>query len=225
MPQVKFKFDKRKDIWNHWDTSNYISPWTKKKANDFTEIDKICKNKGLEECKKDVEKFLKPIHDNKLLYSVIEAFQRSWDNINDEYFRILKKITGKPMPFDMITGYLTTQKRCPYDPKEPSFMVSIFSSIPNALKVCAHELMHIHFHNTDWPRLEKQVGKEKTSNLKEALTVLLNLEFKGLWILRDEGYDSDDQQKLRDFIEREWKKEKDFDSLLNKCVDYLKEDL
>ena len=56
--------------------------------------------------------------------------------------------------------------------------------------------------------------------LKEALTVLLNLEFKDLWFIEDEGYKK--HKELREFIAQEWKKEKDFEKLLKKCVKYLK---
>ena len=80
--------------------------------------------------------------------------------------------------------------------------------------------MHIQFHNTYWPKIEKQIGKEKTADLKEALTILLNLEFKDLWFVRDEGYEI--HQELRKFIEKEWKENPDFDILMKKCVEYLK---
>ena len=223
MPKVIFKFDKEKDLWNNWETVNYKSPWEKKQLNKILVLTDMCRGKKFEECKKEIEKFCKPMHNSPLLPLIIESFQKSWNKINDEFFKILEKITGKPMPFNRITGYLTTQMRCPYDPREPSFMVSMFANIPYALKICAHELMHIHFHNIYWSKIEKQVGREKTADLKEALTVLLNLEFRNLWILKDKGKDNEDQQKLRTFIEKQWKKEPDFDILLEKCVDYIKE--
>lgn len=221
MPKVIFKFDIEKDLWNNWDTVNYISPWEGKRLKKIPILDEMCKGKKFEECKEELEKFCKPMHNSQLLPLIIESFQKAWDKVNDEFFKILEKITGKNFPFEKVTAYLTTQQRCPYDPKEPSFMVGMFSSIPHALKTCAHELMHIHFHNTDWPKIEKQIGKEKTADLKEALTVLLNLEFRNLWILKDKGKESESQQKLRTFIENQWKKKKDFNFLLDKCVKYL----
>ena len=99
-------------------------------------------------------------------------------------------------------------------------MVSLFYSLPASLSTCGHELMKIFFHNTYWPEIEKKIGKEKTDDLKEALTVLLNLEFSDLWVAEDHGYGP--HQNLREFIEKQWKKEKDFDKLLDKCVKYLK---
>jgi hypothetical protein len=100
-------------------------------------------------------------------------------------------------------------------------MVSFFRDLTTALSICGHELLHIQFHNTYWGEIEKQIGKEKTADLKEALTVLLNIEFKDLWFIEDKGYDI--HKELRNFISEEWKKERNFKILMNKCVTYLKE--
>ena len=72
-----------------------------------------------------------------------------------------------------------------------------------------HEIMHLHFHNTHWSEIEEKIGKEKTFDLKEALTVLLNIEFKDLWFYMDSGYSL--HKELRDFISKIWKEKKDFD--------------
>jgi hypothetical protein len=100
-------------------------------------------------------------------------------------------------------------------------MVSFFRDLTTALSICGHELLHIQFHNTYWGEIEKQIGKEKTADLKEALTVLLNIEFKDLWFIEDLGYDS--HKELREFIAQEWGKKRDFDNLLSKSVMYLKD--
>lgn len=87
-----------------------------------------------------------------------------------------------------ITAYLTTLGVCPYNTKEPSFMFSLFHPIPSALQTCGHEIMHLYFHKFYWEDAEKKIGYDKTSNLKEALTVLLNHEFRDLWLYYDKGY-------------------------------------
>jgi hypothetical protein len=99
-------------------------------------------------------------------------------------------------------------------------MVSFFRDLASALNTCGHELLHIQFHNLYWNQVENQIGEKKTSDLKEALTVLLNLEFKDLWFVEDKGYEI--HKELRKFITDEWKKEKDFRILLDKCINYLK---
>ncbi len=221
MPKVTFKFDKEKDLYNIWETCNYKSKWS-----DFTKnipvFTEMCKDKKFEDCKKDIEEFNKEFHKSPLIEVFADSLNKSWGNINDEFFRRLERIMKKPIVFDKVMGYITSMVRCPYNPdiKNPSFMTSIFKPLPHALMIAAHEIMHIQFHNTYWFEIEKQIGKEKTADLKEALTVLLNLEFKDLWFVRDEGYEA--HQELRKFIEKEWKKKSDFDVLMKKCVEYLK---
>jgi hypothetical protein len=99
-------------------------------------------------------------------------------------------------------------------------MVNAFGTIPGALNTMGHELLHFHFFEHYWNKIEKQIGNNKTDDLKEALTVLLNLEFKDLWFKYDQGYSN--HQELRKFISQQWKKKKDFNLLLKKCVEYLK---
>jgi hypothetical protein len=79
----------------------------------------------------------------------------------------------------------------------------------------------MHLHNTDWwDKVEKKLGNKKTHDLKEALTELLNLEFKDLWIVDDRSYPNHIQ--LREFIKKEWMKEKDFDKLTEDCIKWIK---
>ena len=224
MPKVIFKFDKEKDLWNNWDTVNYKSPWEKGvKFNKMPILDEICKDKKFEECKDEIEKFWVKVHNSFLIEEIRIAFQNAWDKINDEFFKRLEKITGNKFPFDEATVYLTTQGRCPYNFTKGYFFCSLFSNIPNSLITGGHELMHFDFHNYDWKTIEKKIGKDKTADLKEALTVLLNLEFNDLWFIEDKGKPSEGQKKLRDFIKNEWTKEKNYKSLLDKCVIYAKE--
>lgn len=223
MTKVTFKFDKEKDLWNNWFAVNFESKWELgKRFNNIPKLEKECKGKTFEECKKAIEDFHKKLHNSFLIEETRNAFQESWDEINEEFFRRLEKITENKFPFQEVTAYITTQSLCPYDYKEGSFMVPLFSNIPSALKKSAHEIMHLDFYKNNWKEIEDKIGKEKTADLKEALTILLNLEFRDLWFVEDKGKSSEEQQKLREFIKKEWSKEKNYKSLLEKCVIYLK---
>jgi len=222
MTKVKFILDIERDLFNAWETANFETTWTTYFKDTINpKILEICEGKKYEESKEKLKKYYSRMHSNKIVNSLPQIYQDSWDKINDEYFEILERITGKKMPFDEIKAYLTTQSRCPYSPNEPSFMVSIFNPVLSALKTCGHELMHIHFHNTYWEDIERQIGKEKTGDLKEALTVLLNIEFRHLWMVTDKGYGP--HKELRKFIVDIWTKEKNFEKLLEECVIYLKD--
>ena len=219
MPKVKFKFDREKDLFNIWETCNKDSSWYDHKKNISSTFLEICEGKEFNECKKELEDYRSKMHNSKLIEIFAKALQEAWNKINDEFFKRLEKITKKPIYTNEFVAYVTTVTRCPYNEKENWFMISFFKDILNALVTAGHEIMHLQFHNTYWDEIEKQIGKEKTADLKEALTVLLNLEFKDLWFVEDRGYDV--HKELRAFIAEEWRRDKDFEILLKKCVDYL----
>jgi hypothetical protein len=217
MPTVTFKFDKEKDLWNNWDKATKVSSVESFIVPDS--IKKICEGKTFEEAKPELKKSLQKIHISHLIKLQIKTVEKAWAKIEKEYFHRMDRIMGHKYQKDS-TAYLTTSRYSPYNPEECWFMFGFFYSIPDAIRTCGHELMHFYFHNFYWANVEKEIGKDKTWHLKEALTVLLNLEFNDLWFARDEGKKG--HEELRKFISEEWKKEKDFDKLLEKCVAKLK---
>jgi len=218
MSKVTFKFDREKDLWNHWHKSNWTSPWHS--FDIALDVKKICEGEKFEDCKEKLSNYLNRIQTSPLIKTEIDALEISWREIEKEFFKRMDRLMKKKFDRDII-AYLTTLSICPYDPDEPSFMFSLFYSLPHQLQTCGHEIMHLYFHEFYWDKIESKIGKEKTGDLKEALTVLLNVEFRDLWFARDYGYKP--HKKLREFILDEWKKEKDFEKLLEKCINYLKE--
>lgn len=218
MTKVIFKFDKEKDWYNYWDQATCEEPiWANFCISE--EAIKICKDKTFEECKNNLSNYTNKMYNSPFIKMTLESWEKAWGLIEKEFFKRMDKLMKNKFTED-ISAYLTTLRTCSYDPDEIYFMISFFSSIPKALSTCGHEIMHLYFHKFYWDKIEKQIGKEKTADLKEALTVLLNLEFKDLWFIEDQGYNS--HRTLREFISEEWKKEKDLEILLNKCVKYLK---
>jgi len=221
MPKVIFKFDKERDLYNIWETCNQGSSYgfDFKKDMDHKTIS-ICENKRFEDCREELSKRFDKMHNSDLTPIFLKAINDSWGRINNEFFKRLEQIMKMPMYQDSFIGYMTVSNRCPYRLKENVFYFNFFRSILDVLRTAGHEIMHLQFHNTYWDYVEKELGNKKTHDLKEALTVLLNLEFRDLWFVEDKGYES--HKELRDFIASEWKKEKDFDILLKKCVEFLK---
>jgi hypothetical protein len=217
MVKVLFKFDKEKDLWNHWHKSNWKSSWANFKIH--PEIKKICEGKEFEECKENLSNLLQKLQNSGIILLNIESLEKYWKIIEKEFFRRMNNLMNRKFNKN-IFAYLTTAGICPYDPDEPSFMFSLFYSLPRQLQTCGHEIMHLYFHKFYWEKVEKEIGKEKTEDLKEALSVLLNAEFKDLWFAEDYGYEP--HKELRNFIIETWKKEKDFEKLLEKCIKYLK---
>ena len=221
MPKVNFIFNKEKDLWNIHRVCNREYRFSNPSLGMPKKVLDIAKGKTLGACRKALEKNYKPVHNSPLIPIVLKAADEAWSRINDEYFDILQKITKKPICADIFTAELTVVGSCPYDTCKNSFMFGMFMSIPGIVATAAHEIMHLQFHKYFWEKTEKEIGFDKTDDLKEALTVLLNSEFRHLWFVQDEGYDS--HQELREFINTQWKKDKDFGKLIKECVIYLKE--
>lgn len=219
MPKVIFKFDKEKDLWNHWSKSNRKFLWSNSRIH--PEIKKICEGKKFEECKEELSVHLSKLQKSNIIHLEINSLEKYWREIEQEFFKRMDKLMKNNFDKDII-AYLTTLGVCPYDPDEPSFMFSLFYSLPHQLQTCGHEIMHLYFHKFYWDKIESQIGKERAGDLKEALSVLLNVEFRDLWFAKDYGYKP--HKDLRDFILKEWEKEKDFEKLLEKCVSYLMEE-
>lgn len=219
-PKLNFIFDKERDLKNIWETANSKSRFMDFSKNMPKKWVEICKDKSFKECHDQLEKELKIIHDSELISYFVECVNKSWKSIEKEYFKRLENITGKKIISNDVIVYITTAGRCPYDYKYEWFFVNYFSSFSQVLATCGHELMHFNFHQFFCNDVEKQIGKDKTSDLKEALTMLLNIEFNDLWFVGDRGYEP--HKELRKFIAKEWVKEKDFKKLLEKCIDHIK---
>jgi len=225
--KVEFILDKEKDLKNIWDTCNANPVSGCNWKNCVTEnIYQMCHNKKYSECKKPLKKIIDSIYEKEILPQIANSFSKTWKKISKQYFTRLKKIIGVKnlnIKFSKINGYLTGSARCPYEPnkKNPSFFVNFFWGIPNVLQTAGHEIMHIYFHNSKyWDLCKKEIGYDKTHNLKESLTELLNLEFRDLWIVENLGYPN--HKHLMKFINKQWKKKKDFEILINKSIKWIK---
>lgn len=214
MPHLNFLFNKEKDAWNIW---SKVNEKTRRFGNPIIspKITNVIKDKSFEDSISEIEKINQTIYNSGLIDEFIELLEKSWSKREGEFFKRLEKITGNKFNGDT-NCFITTIGTCPYHPKERWFMDSLYYNLPKAIVSIGHELLHIHFHDYYFEEIEKQIGKDKAHDLREALTVLLNLEFKDLLVGFDEGYGQ--HKELRNFIVQEWTKEKDFDKLLEKCV-------
>ena len=178
------------------------------------------RGRKFEDCKEEIGRSIYSLYSLGIVEAFRTSVEKSWLGLNKEYFARLDRVTRKPIYANNFTAYITTVGRCPYNIKDNSFMLSIKRPLLQCLRTSGHELMHLQFGYYFWNEIAKQIGNKKTADLSESLTVLLNPEFRDLWLVEDTGYPA--HKQLRSFIEKEWNKKKDFDILLDKCVEYLK---
>lgn len=221
MPKVIFKFDIEKDAENYYKAANSDAKW----GYDFSKsmrpkVVKKVRGKTWKKSRKYLINMLKRGYsiDKKRHKANYKLIKSAWKKIEKRYFKKLEKITKNKIYSNTFTCYFTTIRRCPYSIKNISFMANIFTN--DASLVIAHEIMHLQFHYYFEKEIRKSLSEKKFQDLKEALTVLLNVEFNDILKEKDNGYPS--HMAFRKFIVKQWKKEPDFDVLISKCIEYLK---
>ena len=223
MPKIIFKIDLEKDARNYYGCANSKPHF----GHDFTKSMKqktLIKLKGKKwpEIEIDIRELLKRGYSKINIKLKLKKIENEWRKIEKIYFKKLERLTKRKIYRREFYCYVTTIGRCPYNKKEHWFMINIFNDIDFVMQIIAHELMHLQFYHyfEKYLRKKQKLSGKQFQDLKEALTVLLNLEFTHIIKKEDKGYSS--HKELREFIVKEWKKEPDFDALLNKCVNYLK---
>lgn len=142
-------------------------------------------------------------------------FQKDWEEIADEFQKRAELIFGVSLPAD-ICAYLTINNRCPYSIESNSFFVSVDSSFSR--ETTMHELWHFYTWYGLGTDQEEKLGKTRYNDLKEALTVLLNIECKDLMSedKSDRGYPQ--HIALREQILHFWQNEKDIQKLWDHLI-------
>ncbi len=124
------------------------------------------------------------------------ATEVNWRKIEAMFFKRASKIFDCKLS-DTITVYLTHNERCTYNLKERYFFVRIGSASANV--TIMHELLHFFTYEAFGAKLLAQEdSREKYNDIKEALTELLNTEFKDLMDGQvDRGYAQHQDLRLR----------------------------
>jgi hypothetical protein len=160
-----------------------------------------------------IEKYLSDNNINKQEY--ILNYQKDWDIISKEYQKIAETVFGVSLLKDIVV-YLTVNDRCPYNIKDNYFFVSFPSR--SEIIIAMHELWHFY----TWYKFgiiwEEKIGKQKYNDLKESLTVLLNIECKNLFSkeIKDNGYPQ--HKNLRNKILEIWEKEKNIEKVWDELI-------
>lgn len=213
----QIKLDINKDAWNWWDGCNFSYAsfdWTKS-------IDrKILQNIQHKE-EKIAYNFLIPylkkyyIDRKTDIAKTTQHINNQFGNNLDKGCDLLAKTMGKPLYCKNFIIYLTTFDRAPYDKDEGSIMFPITWTDPMA--VFLHELCHfqfIHYWRENPKSMVSKISDDQFEYLKESLTMILDEDFLPIIKKPDKGYPV--HQKLRQKLKKYYKKEKNF----QKLVDY-----
>lgn len=203
--KITFKYDKEKDVWcilNKGKSSiNSQSP-TK-------QYEQLVELYGENPSNESVTSFIDAYLSEKTIDTekYIDLYQNDWNNVAEEYTKRAEEIFGVSLPKEIVV-YLTVNSRCPYNLEENYFFVTVPTYSDVARKTVMHELWHFYTWYAFGVDQEEKLGKQKYNDLKEALTVLLNVECKDLLPedVTDKGYPQ--HTELREKILELWNTEK-----------------
>lgn len=156
----------------------------------------LSKCKSEKEARGVIKKFLgKDLNKRERKLKLIASnLEKAWSEKNIELVEKLEKVYEKKLPFKTLNVYLTSIPICPYNFEKRWIMVFAYTpKINTQLEIIIHELNHFMFlyHYGD---LERKIGKKKFEQLKEALTVFTDSEYK-------KGYPN--QKKLRKWLKKQ----------------------
>lgn len=208
--KIHFAYEKDKDVWcllNKGKSSNNSQNPTK-------QYEQLIARYGEDPTAEDVLAFVDQyVAENEIdIPKSIKAFQEDWESVSSEFQKRAEAIFGTSLPND-VTAYLTINSRCPYNIKDDFFYISLQSN--QTRRTIMHELWHFYTWYGLGTGQEERLGKQKYNDLKEALTVLLNVECKNLLPERavDSGYTQ--HQEIRERILEYWKKDRNIINLWN----------
>ena len=200
--KLKFMYDKSEDVWclskRGKSSSNSNSQYPTKAYSE------LISNKGEDPAEIQVSEFIDTYIEQKNINIVeqIEKYQNEYNLIAREFHRRAEGAWGVSLDQD-IKVLLTVNERCPYSIEENLFFLTITTD--SCLKLTMHELWHFYTWKKFGEIEQKRLGAEKYNEIKEALTVLLNVVYRDLLPegVLDTGYPQ--HKDLRRDILRLWK--------------------
>lgn len=165
--------------------------------------------KNIEKVREFIRKYIK--EQGLDLPKKAAQLQERWDPINAEFEKRAEKVFGVSI-IDTISAYLTITGRFPYNIEKKLFFVSVQRDSVNSIAM--HELWHFYTWHKFGKEQMDELGPQKYNDIKEALTVLLNIEFADILNGEiDKGYTQ--HQELRKLIAEKWSETKDIEKVWN----------
>lgn len=141
------------------------------------------------------------------------AIAEEWSSLEANFIKQSDALFGIRSNFWPLTGYLSTNSRCTYQIGKSKFFVYMLADIPAANVM--HELFHFYtWYAFHWRLDEYGIDEGAYNDFKEALTVLLNVEYTNLMRgATDRGYSQ--HAELRKEIRTLWLENRSLASIVD----------
>lgn len=227
MTKVVFRLDKERDMKNRFTSANKISYWKDRSENLDKEIIDLLRGAEYSDIEWSLWKYIESIYSLYNFDLCVHELNQWRSKNGDIFFSTMERIVQKPIPVDEITCYLTSTWRCPYNPDDRHFLYCPLSdkkrkNVEVSANTLMHELLHmmLHYYYESIIR-DKKFTNSEFHDIKEAQTVILNVECKSLLSQKDNGYAS--HAVLREKLLEERKKNKNFEIFVQKCMNIYRE--
>jgi hypothetical protein len=222
-PHIKFVIDQKLDIENHLigmqSYKEKLHSRHKERNKRYEKLLKLSAKERRNFIKKEISDFYSAKNKSKL-EEIKKNSQKYWDKIEKEFFKRIKDVFGNHFPYNLIKGVFSTDRRFGYSIKNKWFATNVNSNKFVVAETTMHELFHFVFHFYFWKECEKyKLNWKQIWDIKEATTVLLNSDFLDLRLKLDNGYP--EHKKIRNFMLKEWEKNKDFKKILDKTCKFV----
>ena len=212
--QLQVTYDRTRDIKNYYIRSTAGAATSRRLQQYQTRYGSLLTDDNLN---KFIDELI--IKENIDIPRVIERIIADWQKIAPVFLAKAKSIFKVDLPDEIITAYLTTHTVCSYYIPGNWFCVSDFftnGATPNA--IIMHELLHFFTWYGALPRLMlRNVPKKMYEDIKESLTVLLELEFNDLMAgFVEPGYPP--HQQIRAHIRQYWLETPNLYTVLDRVV-------
>lgn len=215
-PTIKIEQNIEKDAWNWWDACNKTSHGVDWKIKIDADLREKITGKTWDEAYIFLKPHLDKLHTELNISEYVKNIQRDFDQNKDALFARMEEVTGHPICRQDFTCFPTTFPRFPYNYDKGYVWISSRQPIGFQLSVFIHELLHFqyfaYFGEKVWDTLEEKGH----ATLKEAMTVIINDEFKNLTSEEDEGYEI--HQELRPQLLTLWRSDKNMDRFIDSAI-------
>jgi hypothetical protein len=211
--QLKFVYDKEKDIWcllNKGKKSNNSNIPTKAYSVLISKCGKYPDKKAISLF---IDEYL--AENNYDVRELLQSYQNKFDAISGAFINIVENIFKISLNSEIFV-YLTINSRCPYNIENNYFFTPISETV--SIIIPMHEIWHFYTWFKFGIHEAEQLGKKKYNDLKEALTVLINIECRHLLPkdVTDIGYPQ--HREIRSKILDYWKQNPDIDALWKQLI-------
>jgi hypothetical protein len=219
-PRIKIKLNIKEDIWNWLDACSKISHGIDWKQQIKPDLRHKIISSSPSEAELFLKSYIKNIYEENNSKSLVDELQRDFSAIEDRLFNRMEKVTGHPIYRNNFTCFITTFPRFPYNYQKGYVWLSYKRPFNFQLSIFVHELLHFQYFAYYGESIWNDLGEQAHLEIKEAMTVIIDQEFKEFEVEDDDCYPiySDLRKK---FLEL-WNESNNMDDFIDRIIYYYK---